>query len=207
MESLVKGASQEVSDGSILLALSAWHIYPDLIVLGTKTQNVIFADPLVRTGGALTIGLHFASENQEAGMQWSLTLSHLLYYGDPVQVQTYSDSQRVTIDELLLVALGGVFAAWETPAKEELAVARYLMELDAHLPPDTTSAGSRRPDFRYIRIMFKAAKVYLSYREQDPKECTTFVTWVAGVPNNSLVRVISLISSYLLYAPRHYINL
>lgn len=34
MEKVVKGTSQEASSGGLLLALSSWHLYPDMIALG-----------------------------------------------------------------------------------------------------------------------------------------------------------------------------
>jgi hypothetical protein len=34
LEQLLSGIPQQVCDGAILLALSSWHIFPDLLVLG-----------------------------------------------------------------------------------------------------------------------------------------------------------------------------
>lgn len=35
MENLLHGQSQNIQDGSLLLALSSWHLYPDMIVSST----------------------------------------------------------------------------------------------------------------------------------------------------------------------------
>jgi hypothetical protein len=58
VESLVAGMSQSVNDGGVLLALSAWHLYPDMLVLGSTTARIEQNDPLVGMGGILTMGLH-----------------------------------------------------------------------------------------------------------------------------------------------------
>lgn len=54
---LIQGVPQSIQDGSILLGLSSWHIYPDMLVLGTAPTCVDQNDPLVSEGGLLTIGL------------------------------------------------------------------------------------------------------------------------------------------------------
>ena len=38
MENLVKGSSQGASSGGLLLALSSWHLYPDMIVSGQSSR-------------------------------------------------------------------------------------------------------------------------------------------------------------------------
>jgi hypothetical protein len=40
MEELLEGRPQGVQDGSLLLALSCWHIYPDLIVSVGKSSRI-----------------------------------------------------------------------------------------------------------------------------------------------------------------------
>jgi hypothetical protein len=162
MESLVIGASQEASEGYILLALSAWHLYPDLIVLGTQTQRVTFSDPLIRAGGALTVGLQFATESQGTGMQWSMTLSHLLYYGDPVKVGAQSESQRVSIDAIMLNALGAMFSCWHLSEKEEKGASLFLSQIwkfmSEHPLLDFDINDHR---FQWLHCLVKAADIYL----------------------------------------------
>ena len=51
LEDLLCGKPQEISTRSILLAFSAWHLYPNLIVLGNEVRNVEFNDPLVDQRG------------------------------------------------------------------------------------------------------------------------------------------------------------
>lgn len=54
---LIRGMPHQVHDGAILLGLSAWHLYPDLVVLGSSSTLVKQKDPLIAPGGLLTIGL------------------------------------------------------------------------------------------------------------------------------------------------------
>lgn len=57
LEDLLCGKPQEISTRSILLAFSAWHLYPNLIVLGNEVKNIGFHDPLVDLQGVGTIAL------------------------------------------------------------------------------------------------------------------------------------------------------
>ncbi|KAJ5663644.1 hypothetical protein N7507_004375 [Penicillium longicatenatum] len=52
LEALLSGNPVEVSDGSLFLAFSSWHLFPDLIVLGTTPPtHVQFRDILFPPGG------------------------------------------------------------------------------------------------------------------------------------------------------------
>jgi len=42
LETLLLGVPQQIWDASVFLALSSWHIFPDLFVLGKKATNVKF---------------------------------------------------------------------------------------------------------------------------------------------------------------------
>jgi len=57
MEDLLKGHPQQISDASILLAFSTWHLFPDLLVLADRPTNVPFKDKLFPGSGVGTIGL------------------------------------------------------------------------------------------------------------------------------------------------------
>ncbi|KAK2846313.1 hypothetical protein FQN49_005848 [Arthroderma sp. PD_2] len=123
IENLLCGRPQSVSDAGVLLALSSWHLYPDLIVLGNKTVNVQFKDPLLPDTGICTIGLHSTTPEENGGVQWSLTLSHLRYYGSAVSVTSSTDHSRVTISQLLLVAFGGLLGHWRVSPRDFEAAA------------------------------------------------------------------------------------
>lgn len=109
MESLLKGVPQRVQSGAILLGLSAWHLYPDMVVHGAVTKEVKQQDPLIPCGAIVTLGLQ-CDEKVDQGVYWSLPLAHLRYYGDPVQSSrsTGIDGSRVSMDQLVYVAMGSV---------------------------------------------------------------------------------------------------
>ena len=115
MDQIIGGTAYSTQDGAVLAALAAWHLYPDIVVLGSNTVDVRQHDELIHPGGVLTIGLQTDSKERIKGLSWSLSLAHLRYYGYPVlKEQTLgSDASRLTIEELLQVALGCVLGSWK----------------------------------------------------------------------------------------------
>ncbi|KAI1330652.1 hypothetical protein F5Y16DRAFT_425017 [Xylariaceae sp. FL0255] len=55
-ERLLSGTPQEVQDGSALVGLITWHLYPDIIVFSPQTVEIRMADPLVPNRGILSLG-------------------------------------------------------------------------------------------------------------------------------------------------------
>ena len=129
LEDLLCGKPQEISSLSILLAFSAWHLYPNLIVLGNEVRNVTFHDALVDQRGVGTIALQPRSSTSNKGTVWSLTLSHLRYYGDPVTVQSNPDFSRVTIHELHIVSLGSILTRWNIGQRETFPVLQWFVDI------------------------------------------------------------------------------
>ena len=113
MDQIIGGTAYSTQDGAVLAALASWHLYPDLVVLGTNTVDVRQHDDLIHPGGVLTIGLQTDSQKSVKGLSWSLSLAHLRYYGYPVlkEQSLGLDSSRLTIEELLQVALGCVLGS------------------------------------------------------------------------------------------------
>ena len=74
-EDLLGGTPQQISNGAILRALSAWHLYPNLIVLANKTVNVRFEDPLLLEQGVVTVGLQSEHHDHEHGIMVLGTIS------------------------------------------------------------------------------------------------------------------------------------
>ena len=141
LEDLLCGEPQEISNRSIPLAFSAWHLYPNLIVLGSEVRNVTFHDPLVDQRGVGTIALQPRSSTANKGTVWSLTLSHLRYYGDPVTVQSNSDFSRVTIHELHIIALGSIFHTWGIGQHEIVPVLHWFVNVWDFLRSGVSSAN------------------------------------------------------------------
>ncbi|KAI1410288.1 hypothetical protein F5Y13DRAFT_202429 [Hypoxylon sp. FL1857] len=129
LERLLKGEPQSVTDGAILLAISAWHIFPNLIVLGSQTKKIDFDDPVIPPEGLLTIGITTEREGNDlhSGIYWSVALSHYRYYGKPMQATGKADT-RLTMDELHLVALGSLLRTWSAPrAQFELSAQWFVV--------------------------------------------------------------------------------
>ena len=127
MEALLKGAAQRVQSGAFLLGLSAWHIYPDMIVHGSKIQEIKQNDLLVPVESIVTLGLQGDTETQ-SGVYWSLPLAHLRFYGDPIQRSrsTGYDASRVSADELVYIALGALFYGWFETSRESWRGLQWL---------------------------------------------------------------------------------
>ncbi|KAF4631599.1 hypothetical protein G7Y89_g6536 [Cudoniella acicularis] len=115
LEKLILGIPQNISSGSILLGLLSWHLYPDLNLVG-PTKNIQLHDDLIPHPGVVTLGLQRTDTNN-AGVHWSLSLSHLRFYGDPVPVErtVAADKSRLTIQDLHLVTFGSVISSWSYP--------------------------------------------------------------------------------------------
>ena len=131
LERLIMGQPQRASNGAALLGLASWHLYPDLLVLGESVSNIKFGDDLVDPSGQLTIGLENAEPEVDEGIYWSLSLSHLRFYGDPVTVRTSTarDVSRLNMDEMGLLALGSVTADWGEDGLDPTLVARFFIAL------------------------------------------------------------------------------
>ncbi|KPM44963.1 hypothetical protein AK830_g1626 [Neonectria ditissima] len=115
MEKLVGGQPQRIVKAATLMGIASWHIYPDLHVLGDVISTVKFGDDLVPDTGQLTIGLENVDSEKQDGIFWSLPLSHLQFYGDPVVAQsnTSRDASRFSMEELQMLAFGSATSTWE----------------------------------------------------------------------------------------------
>lgn len=155
VENLVAGMPQSVNDGGVLLALSAWHLYPDMLVLGSTTTRVEQNDPLVGPGGILTIGLHHNGDIGR-GVFWSLPLAHMRYYGDApiVSRSLAADSSRISFEQLYQVTLGCLSAQWNLPLQDVAKIITTLLSvlstqrkpLDIHAQPEGEDSSQASND-------------------------------------------------------------
>jgi len=133
LEKLLSGQSQRISKGSVLLGLASWHIYPDLLVLSEKNPTIEFDDPVTKEAGRFTIAIQDPDTFKDEGVYWSLSLSHLKFYGDPVRVTSFTaqDGSRLNIDEFHLLVLGSILSDWRSlcPIDYRLA-AQFFVALD-----------------------------------------------------------------------------
>lgn len=202
MEHLIQGRPQEASDGAVLLALSAWHIYPDLMVLGSSTKPVEFHDPLVQAGGIITVGLQYAVDHGDAGMHWSLTLSQYQFYEREAKVHTGDGTSRITMDELSIIALGSLFSAWNIPENEQVETANWFVKIFDLVPSST--------DLVWLAVLVDASHKFLDLDANDSARCSALIAYSRrraknllgfqksvpqrffGLRNPSLLRALSL---------------
>lgn len=139
VDKLIKGAPQSIRNGAVLLGLSSWHIFPDLIVLGSGSgvKEVRQHDPLVDSAGILTVGLHIENPRNQ-GVYWSLPLSHLRYYGGPVMAERSLavHGNRITVPELIQVSMGCLTRKWKMNKK---ALANCLLRLWDYIEAEAVS--------------------------------------------------------------------
>ncbi|MCJ1419369.1 hypothetical protein MMC32_005723 [Xylographa parallela] len=165
LNNLVAGMPQCLQDGAVLLGLSAWHLYPDLLVLGNAPAEVAFNDSLIDQGGVLTVGLNYHHDRPDEGVYWSLPLSHIRFYGDPV-VHSRSagiDGSRMTMQELQVVALGNAVLGWEEYENDPLAAAESILVLWECLIGIKGSKSNRFKKFlrdgsSWLHMLFNAAR-------------------------------------------------
>ena len=160
LQRLILGVPQRISKGALLIGLSSWHIYPDMNIVG-PTTHVRFRDPLVGTGGVVTIGLQSRFPETDNGVKWSLSLSHLRYYGEPVEVETITgaNSQRISMIELHLVALGSLLGSWGMVATSTVAGAEFFVALRECLNIETDSRMEARS--AWLHLLWDVSKSFL----------------------------------------------
>ncbi|KAL9041141.1 MAG: hypothetical protein Q9180_001471, partial [Flavoplaca navasiana] len=131
VEALVQGISQQARSGDILLAISSWHLFPDLSVVKPSMTHVRQNDPVFGSGGLLTIGLQ-TSAVQEQGVHWSLPLAYLRHYGAPVisTQSIYSEVRsRLSLQELLQATLGSLLQGWGAAGRDTLRSLRWISSM------------------------------------------------------------------------------
>lgn len=154
MEGLIKNVPQQVPDRAVLIAISAWHLYPDLLVCQEKITKVTMSDPLLPPTSVLTLGLEPRNPKHGSLCQWSLALSHLKYYGDPIKVRSEEDFQRVPFQSLWLVALGAILRQWELPSSSLGAAIAWFGSLGEIL---RTTPSSEAPELSWLMNLCRAA--------------------------------------------------
>ena len=181
MENLLHGQPQRAGSGAFLLGLSAWHLYPDMVVHGAVTKKIEQKDDLCPKGGVVTLGLE-SVQGADKGIYWSLPLAHLRYYGDPVQSSrsTGDNALRVSMDQLVYVILGSLSTYWvgkSQEIKEVLAWFSLLWHCFKQVNSKTGECGqtekhscASRDVFLgsgWLKILMTAASSYPSLRDQD----------------------------------------
>ncbi|KAI1074684.1 hypothetical protein F5B20DRAFT_595893 [Whalleya microplaca] len=162
MEGLISGSPSVVKDGSVLLGLSAWHLYPDMVVFNNPSGNteIEMHDPLIKAGGVLSLGISDPSQREGHGVYWSLSLAHHRYYGEAT-AQTRRldiDGSRLSFSELVLVCLGSLSRGWSLPVEGTHEVLKIL-EAIAQTMPSKNEDG-------WKHIIYDSLRNFLSEQKQ-----------------------------------------
>ena len=178
MDKLIDGISHSVHSGAVLLGLSSWHLYPDLITLGNSTAETRQKDPLIAPGGIVTIGLQIVEQDDRRGVYWSLPLAHVRYYGDPVvsERSINSDSSRISFDDLWIVTLGSLFALWKIEGSQVEAAAELIRMMWQNCVKGLEAAerfALRQPTCRdsWLRYLADAAQRFLESSGHEKGLC------------------------------------
>ena len=179
MERLVSGMPQAVNNGPTLLALSSWHLYPDIVVIGQGVE-VKFRDHLIPPGGALTIGLKHEQVGEPRGVYWSLSLAHLTFYGPPTTTRRRLDheSAKLSFDQFTLAVLGCIAGSWRLPHRSIDQCARFFTSLHAAIErasvrQNEASGSTKRykkilsNSSHWVQILARASWTYLDRSEND----------------------------------------
>ncbi|KAF2187672.1 hypothetical protein K469DRAFT_568624 [Zopfia rhizophila CBS 207.26] len=176
MEKLVRGIPQAVeNNGEAMLGLASWHIYPDMVVLGSQQPDLRMNDNVVTPGGVLTVGLYTYSSppghENKSGIFWSLSLNHLRYYGKPVlrQRELNSNTSRVDFDQFSQAVFGCLLGSWQLPIAQISEAANVISAIAAVLesgdPVEKVSTDLRktvslRPATHWFRMIGEAAQKF-----------------------------------------------
>ncbi len=160
LQDLVLGRPQRISKGALLIGLSCWHIFPDLNVVDPLT-HVKFNDELVAKGGVVTLGLQSASPENDPGVQWSLSLSHLRYYGNPVTVTSHTSAlgSRISMENLHMVVLGAVFGIWGRRFTDAYTGAQLISTIRSCLDISDDELEQSLPE---MHLLWSAARRFLT---------------------------------------------
>ncbi|GKZ35790.1 hypothetical protein AbraIFM66950_006585 [Aspergillus brasiliensis] len=113
LERLIKGEPQRITDGGIMLGLTSWHLYPDLVVLASTTKEISQKDQLIREGGIVTISIARQAGPRADGVYWSLPLASLRYYGTVRRERSTMHDSRISVEQLQALALGASLGSYE----------------------------------------------------------------------------------------------
>ena len=157
VDKLISGIAQDVQSTETLLGISAWHLYPDMFVLGRESTHVKQDDELIKPGGLMTVGSHHTYTKEDCGLSWSMPLAQLLYYGKPVVSTRSVDSKspRVPFDRLLSAAVGSLMNTWGLSSSDPERIAVFMVFLCDCLDSD------RQRKFPWITTLAQCARSFL----------------------------------------------
>ncbi|KAK0748036.1 hypothetical protein B0T21DRAFT_279433 [Apiosordaria backusii] len=141
LENILQNTPQQACDRAVIRGISAWNLFPDLLVFQKEATKVSFSDSLFPNLALLSLGLEYKGQPSENFIRWSLALSHLKYYGDPVTVRSYEQLNRIHMPQFWLVVLGALFRRWEVVHTDFDAAMRWFVELGKVLSQVTSDCA------------------------------------------------------------------
>lgn len=137
-ERLLKGSPQKMQTGGLLLGLNAWHLYPDINILGDPNMFSEFGDSLIPKSGILTVGM-VGNALLSEGLHWSLPLAHLRYYGDPVTRigRLRGVRKRISLSEFMQSVLGCLLGVWKIHDSMAERVLKWIVMLKNTIARDS----------------------------------------------------------------------
>lgn len=180
---LITGMSHRVQNGAVLLALSAWHIYPDMVVLSDTEKYVSQRDPLILSHAYVTIGFQNTPGSDEDGVNWSLSLARLRYYGPPVpSKRSTGESERLAFPQFLFVFLGTFLAGWQDVTTDLLLAAELITTIWESISQEAASTNSCAERAKHlvdpstwISLLYQAARALLDSTGTDREEAMRLV--------------------------------
>ena len=143
-EALVGGISQKAGNGQSLLALCAWHLYPELMVVDPDPRQTKQNDALMPAKVIVTIGLG-QKLGQGDGIGWSLPLAYLRHYGPAVKRQSVINStQRLSVKEFEMAFFGTFIVGWTENGVSVVQIAQWLSKVHQILLHGETDSSSAR---------------------------------------------------------------
>ncbi|KAJ4359621.1 uncharacterized protein N0V89_000176 [Didymosphaeria variabile] len=114
VDKLISGVPLRMQKPGVLIGLSSWHLYPDISVLDYEQKLLKLDDHLIRAGGLLTIGMRSISPKITEGINWTMPLKDLRYYGKAPLTKgvVNTSSSYVTFDVFIRVAIGSMISQW-----------------------------------------------------------------------------------------------
>ena len=165
LENLLNNLPQQATDRAVLHAISSWHLYPDLLVFQETAVKVPLKDELFPSAGVLSLGIEYIKKENASpdSTTWSLALSHLRHYGDPVMVKGRRNQQRLAIDELWFVVLGSILQKWTVSNRDLKVCIQWFKALDDAVRPSNLSESGH---FSWLRRLCNACSQLLQGKDQ-----------------------------------------
>ena len=190
IDKLVERMPHSITDSSTLLAISAWHLYPGMVVLSQTNQFIKQADELIDSRGILSLGLqsieayHPVSQTEDMtqGITWSLPLAYYRFYGDPEQRERALnvDASRITLPQLQMLAMGSYFSQWQEPRFNIDKASKILVKIWQCCVSEHVGRIAELPELSRkssLGLLVQAAKDFLESTDTLRTEGTRLFTY------------------------------